>query len=249
MTFDLNYQQTVKLEETLKELSKVALPIAVQQTLNNTARNAHRNYRSLTRKKYQLRNTWTIRSEQYTQTKSLNINSMKSIAGSIAEYMEKQEEGFTRDSSNGVTIPTASAANQSGSNRTRPVLKKFRRASIDRRKTRKSFQYTYNWKNKKQIEVADLIDTMRSGNRFWYGTLKGNKGIWFLKGGRLKSKRGGWPKGMSPHLIYSANKQSVRTQGGFLVKEASDKAITREFDEYQKALSRQLKRLKAKHNL
>jgi hypothetical protein len=245
MTFSLNQKSIMDMERVLNELSKMAAPIAIQQTLNNTARNAWKKGRNLTPKKFQLRNTWTMRSEQYTQTKDLNISTMKSIFGSTSGYMEQQEKGFTRNSTDGVTVPTATAANQSGMNRTKPVTRRFRRSNINRKQIVKRYQ----WTNKKQQAIADIIETMRAGDRFWSGTLKGTKGIWFLKGGRIKSKRGGWPKGMRPHLIYSANKKSVRTKGSFLVKEASSDALDNEFKEYSKALKRQLKRLKEKYNL
>lgn len=238
---DIDTREIDRMEKSIDELSKRGIPIAVQQTLSNTARNAYGHGQKLTVKEHTLRNRWTARSESYQRATGLNIKQMKSEFGSTEDYMRKQEEGFTRSSPNGVLVPTAESSGEApGGKRRKPIRKPFRRSNLTLGRTKKRFA------NKNQQRIASVIDTFRDGRKFWYGDLGGTKGMWRLVGGSKRRKKGGWPKGMRPHLLYSATQKTNYTKATPIVSDASDLAMKQQPEEYFNALDRQLDRVMKK---
>lgn len=237
---DANTKEIERFEKHIARLSKRGIPIAVQQTLTATARNAYNAGQMLTDNKFTNRNAWTKRSESYQRAEGLNVRQMKSEFGSTEDYMRKQEEGFTNSNPKGVMVPTAEAAGQAaGGRRTKPIRKPFRRGNMTLGRRKKKFA------NKDQQRIASVIDTFNAKRKFWYGTLGGYKGMWRFVGGR-RSKKGGWPKGMRPHLLYSATEKTNHTRATPIIGDASEKAMKEMPAEYFKALGRQIDRLNKK---
>lgn len=238
---DIDTKQIAAIEVMIESISKRGVPIAIQQTLSNTARNAYNEIQKGLDSKFTIRNAWTGRSMSYQRAQGLDIDNMSSEVGSVSDYMRKQEDGFETSSGglHGVQVPTSETAGQSGLKRTKPIRNRFKRTNIDLAKIQRRF------KNPKQQRVAEIIETMRAGNRFWFGELKGTIGMWYLKGGR-PNKKSGWPKGMRPKLLYSANKKRVKTKSTRWLEVSTEMAIAKQPDEYAKALSRQLDRLSKK---
>lgn len=234
-------RQIEKLEIVVKTASDRAIPFAVKDAINATARTGMQAAKREVADRFTIRNTHAKNSISFQQTKSIDIDRMESQFGTTAEYMAKQESGFVNvGKKTGVWIPTPEAANQGGMTRTKPVMRGRRKANINlRKKPRK------RWKTEGQQRIAEIIDVFRNrpaSQRFWYGILRGNEGLWLLRGGR-KTKKGGWPEGMKPRLIYTTGIASTTVPKTEWMEPAGNKAISTLKDEYHKALTRQLNRL------
>jgi len=117
---------------TLQKAKAVALPLAIKGTINGAAFETMRKSRKTIQEDFTLRNRFTERSVRVIPNKTLKITDMRATVGSIAKYMESQEEGERKSSKgkHGLRIPTTAAAGQTGSQRTRPVQKRYRRGQI-----------------------------------------------------------------------------------------------------------------------
>ncbi len=237
---DADITQLNRYQTQIAQASSRGIPIAVQQTVNNTARNAWRSGRKNTDSEFKNRNTWTKRSQTYQTTKELDIDSMVSVAGSSAGYLAEQETGFTRTSTGkaGVWVPTADAAGQTG-DRTKPILRRFRKGRMRlRRKVKK--QPT----SAAQARLFKMHDAVQ-GNGLMWGKLGSTEGMWHLTG----SSDGGRLILTGVRLLYSANKQSISTRAHEWHEPAVRTSVGKMGDEYHRALKRQWTRLKKKNRL
>lgn len=236
---DANTKNIGQMQRQISELSKRGIPIAVQQTLTATARHAYMYGRRNITEDFEKRNAWTLRSNSWQRAEGLDVDKMVAVAGSSAKYMAEQEEGFVRKGKgdSGVWVPTPEAAGQTGK-RTKPITRKYRKGKIRiRKKVRKKAA------SPKQQKFFKMINAIR-GNGYMWGTLNSTKGMWHIEG----SESGGRVHLTSVRLLYSANKKTITTKATEWHKPASMEAVRRnEADEYNKALRRQVSRLKRKH--
>jgi hypothetical protein len=238
---DFDNRQMIRLEKQIAELSDNAIPIAIQQTLNNTARNAWLEGRNNTDREFNNRNTWTKRTQTYQQTRELNVNKMVSITGSSADYLAQQEEGFTRQSKgDGVWVPTAEAAGETGQTRSKPIRAKFRRSRIKVKRGRAKKPVS-----RAQAQLFKIINAVNSRSGHFWGTLNNTKGMWQLEG----STDSGRIVLSGVRLLYSARKRTIRTPKHEWHLPAVEKANERLGVEYYRALKRQMARLKRKYKL
>jgi len=106
-----------KLEKDLANMRKTALPYAVNAYLNAIAFETMGKGREIAQSRMILRNKYTVQSIRANKaTYSRDINTMRSSAGSVAEYMEKQELGGTARGASGRNKPiaTSDASGESG---------------------------------------------------------------------------------------------------------------------------------------
>lgn len=117
---------------TLEKAASFALPLAIKNTLNSAAFEAMQKSRKTIGEDFTLRNKFTERSVRVVPEKTLKMATMAAVVGSVAGYMESQELGEKRTSKgkHGLRIPTSAAAGQTGGQRTRPILKKYRRGQL-----------------------------------------------------------------------------------------------------------------------
>lgn len=234
---DAKIDNILKLQKRVDMLSKRGIPIAIQQTINNTTRTAWKEGRKNTSVKFKNRNAWTKRSENYTLAEGLDPNKMAGIAGTSAAYLAEQETGFTRSSngSAGVWVPTAEAADQTG-DRTRPIRPKYRKGRIRlKRKIKKRAS------SPAQARMFKILDAVMSNGMFW-GKLGNTQGMWNLTGSIINRRI----VLVNVRLLYSANKRSITTRPHVWHETAVERAQAMEPMEYQKALNRQIARLKMK---
>jgi hypothetical protein len=132
--FELDVSGIDRFErKILEKAGKIAFPLAVKGTLNTLAFESRKKSQTTIRQDFLLRNKFTENSVRVEPVKTLKITDMISTVGSIAPYMEKQEEGATERSSgkHGLRIPTGAAAGQTQLFPRRGVIKKkFRRGQI-----------------------------------------------------------------------------------------------------------------------
>jgi len=116
-----------KFRADLGKFAKKALPAAARGSLNTLAFDARREWAQQVGRKFILRNKFTVNSLRIEKAQGFNIATMESKVGSVAGYMEEQEEGSTRTArgKHGVAIPTSSAAGMAKrATRTKQVQKK-----------------------------------------------------------------------------------------------------------------------------
>ena len=238
---DLNYTEQKRFEKQISEASNVGITIAVQQTINNTARNAWREGRRNTDSEFTNRNTWTRRSQTYQQTRELDIDKMVAVAGSSAGYLADQETGFTRTSTGkaGVLVPTAEAAGQTGE-RTKPILRRFRKGRMRlKRKINKSPATAA------QARLFKMYDAVKGNGLIWT-EFKNTTGMWQIEGS-VSAKGRIVLTGV--RLLYSANKRVVTTKATEWHEPAVQTALGKMGDEYHRALKRQWLRLKRQNRI
>lgn len=237
-TFNIDDRQMMAMEKEIDFLSDRAIPIAIQQTLSNTARTAWKHGRENTDREFQNRNTWTKRSQTYQRAEGLDVKRMVAVAGSHAGYLAQQEEGFSRTSrKSGVWVPTAEAAGQSGMKRTKPIRAKYRRSRI-KLKRGKMVAPT----SKAQANLFKIVNAVR-GNGYFWGKLGSTIGMWQVDG----NTNSGRIILTGVRLLYSANRRTVRTKPHKWHEPAVERANDRLGDEYYNALKRQLMRVRKKY--
>ena len=216
-----------------------AFPQAIKGTLNSLAFETRKKFQDKIRTNFVLRNKFTERSVRVNPVKTLKITDMEAETGSIAEYLPAQEAGETRRARGkyGLRIPTALAADQTGSVRTAPISRRFRRGKI------KIGNKKIQAKSKKQfilmsIRVAALtgeipyvfLPLRGKAAGVYRVTPRGSRpGLFFRRGKtrfRRKNKWGrprGTPGQEKIRMIFSyAEKQIVINKTLFLHKSAEE---------------------------
>jgi len=132
--FSIDTSEIDRFERVVLQKAKAfAFPLAIQGTLNTLAFKSMQAGRKTIQEDFELRNKWTERSVRFDRTRTLKIADMVATVGSVADYMESQEEGETRTSKgkHGLRIPTGAAADQPQLFPRRGVIKKkYRRGQI-----------------------------------------------------------------------------------------------------------------------
>jgi len=239
MHFDVQDEQILKLEQKLKWLAKDAVPFATLKTLNQAVAVVQGRVKATLPKKFTLRNQWTAGSIQIRKARGLDIDRQAAQVGSTALYMAEQEEGFTRRGrgKHGYPVPTAYAGGEGAAKkRTRPIRKAFRMSSI------RLARVPRGGLSREQRNVIAVKEAIATRKRFAYLDNGRDKGIYKITGGR-STKKSGWPKGATPHLVWSLSRKVIMTKPhrwfGYHLDRVNEFVPTL----YRRALANQLKRL------
>ena len=206
--FKIDDKELLKYEKDLKTFASRAFPFATKNTLNTSAFKAQKIIKADLPRDFTIRNTFTARSVQVEQAKTLNVSRQAAVVGSTADYMEKQEFGGSKSKrgKEGVPIPTAFAAGQSESEQPRTRVPRKRNAlrTIQLRNRR------VKAKNNRQALLLKVQEAVRSGNRFFFHEFDGGRsqGIYKVIGGRKSFKRG-WPTNARIKMVYDLSRQTV----------------------------------------
>jgi hypothetical protein len=84
-----------RLARTLERDTKVGFNYAVRESLNRVAFATRREWQGEMRRTFELRNNWTTGSVRVEKARGLRVETMQSVVGSLADYMETQEDGGT----------------------------------------------------------------------------------------------------------------------------------------------------------
>jgi len=250
MTFNTDFRSIRSMERFLKDTNKRGIPFAIKDSLNATAFQASKMGRHEADRKMTMRNKYTERSIVYNQVRrsERNVDRMKSEAGSLQEYMRKQETGFTERSEgkHGVMVPTSFAANQMGAiPRTKLIRKPKQMHNIKLTKAKPPPGGL--WHSKKQEIVRHAQEAVNTGRRFVFLTINNTLGIWKVVGGR-KVKRG-FPKGAKFKLLYDSSARVIDVKSREWLSPATAKAVTSMPETYRIQLNRQLDRLSDEYEL
>ena len=98
-----------RFERDLRNFKSKAVPYASRAYVNNQAFEARKEWQDILPSKMKLRNKYTTNSIRVDKTSSLDINRQQSIVGSLAPYMDEQEDGYKEGKSgkHGVALPAA----------------------------------------------------------------------------------------------------------------------------------------------
>lgn len=223
--FQIDDREIKKLERRLRDINKRAIPFATKATLNDMAFGSQRLAKGEIQAKMTLRNKYTSSSIRVEQARGTDIQSQKSIMGSIADYMDEQEFGGTKSRKTGRTvgIPTSFSAGQRGARpRTRLPRKAYQMAKIV---LRRGGRRGTNAKQQNAINIATSL------GGFTFLDLGRRKGIFKI------DKKG------NPTMVHDLSRASVRIPATKWMKPSVDAIVRRRGEFYAKALNFQLSRL------
>jgi len=239
--FEFIHKDINKLESDLKLFASRAVNFANRSAINTGVFETQKIIRTDLREKMILRNKFTERSIQFELSKSLQIERQAAFVGSTEDYMEDQEFGGIKMSrgKHGVPLPTTVASGEGLGNKKRTRLP---RARNKLRKIKLSTKRKRAAKSTKQANVFAVQDAVMTGKRVIFLELGKTKGIFRVKGGSKKFKRG-WPKGAKIRMLYDLSNQSVNIKPTPWLRPAVNKIRKQMPEIYFKALLFQKKRL------
>jgi hypothetical protein len=221
-----------KLERDLKKVAAKAFPYAVKDALNSTAFTARQEWQSGIKKKFTLRNDFTVRSVRVDKAQGLNLSRMQAVVGSVAPYMGDQEEGATvKGGGKHKAIPApAAAGHRPGSGiRTRLVRPKYKLSSVSVAGT-PGGGYGKRRRNAVAIAVA-----MRKGQKFvLLNRIKGKgRGLFEITGAKKLART---------KMLWDMSRGSVQVKPTHTLESAVTFTGKRMPNIMSEALRRQLKR-------
>lgn len=181
MEFDFESPELQRFSDALERYAQRGLPYAARNTLNRSAFKAREIWVDTVRDTFTLRNSWTVRSIRVDKARGTNPLTMVSRVGSVAEYMETQEEGGVerKTGRHGVAIPTSAASGQGRSGRrTKPVRRpnQLRNIQLAGRRAASS---------RKQRNAIAIKTAIAAGRKFVFLELDDSRqGIFRIRGRR-----------------------------------------------------------------
>lgn len=181
----VNTKQIKEYEKDLKTFAERAYPYATRYTVNTAAFKARELSQDNLRSDMVLRNRFTVNSIRVDKTGTLAVSRQAAVVGSIADYLETQEFGGTKQSSGGkgVAIATSYSAGEEGQRpRTRLPRRPNKMGNIQLQKRRKAGS------SRKQQNFIAVQQAAKSGQKFIYLDLGRRRGIFRVTGGKRKPK-------------------------------------------------------------
>jgi hypothetical protein len=233
--FEVKSKDIKHMEEGLKQLNARGIPFAIRNTLNDTAFLAVKEAKKIADKKMTMRNQWSKGSIQGRRATGTNVDRMVAQMGSTEQYMAKQEEGFTKTSTgkHGVTVPTAFAAGQTGSKRTKVIKKRNRMARIRITKIKKTGDNARD-------NILLVNKAVKTGHRFIYMKINGKTSLYKVTGG--SKRKTGWMKSAKIHKVYDTTKRSISIKQAVWMMPGAEKAIKQQPAIYFRQLKEQIDR-------
>lgn len=225
MRLQIDNRALVRLEHDLGRESITAVKHAQRAALNDLAFDARRQAVVAVKRKMTLRNTWTLRS---IQVRRATIGDLTSRVGSIAPYMETQEDGGSRakKGKHGVPIPTKAA--RVGRSKRRVVRRQNwqRKLSVARINARRFRRI----RNKRQRTAAIAAQARREGKRYVFlDTVPRRKGVYDMRGKRMT-------------MLWSVSRPIVTIRKRPWLEPSVDQSITRGLRFYRFRLQQQWNR-------
>lgn len=218
-----------QFELVLARMSKTAIPVAVNRTLNTTAFEARKHAQDTVREKMVQRNRFTVQSFRVEQARRFGE---PAVMGTVAPYMKDQEFGATQTGKgDGKPIPTSFSAGQARApSRTRLVRETNKMQSIQLRKGGARF------KNKRQQNRVAILQASTKGSKYVYLDMFRRKGI-FKVIGRGKSAK--------VEMVHDLSRKSVTIKPTPTIGPAARLAGSHMSAIYYDALQFQMRRLGA----
>lgn len=185
-------RQIRALERRLRNEAPKALAHAARNTLNRAAFDARKQWHQEMESTFTLRNRWTKGSVRVEKVRGLNVRTMQSRVGSLADYMRVQEEsGTIRGGPQGYRYPTTRAKPPG-----KMVRPRFRMARLNLQHP-KLAQFS---STRQKIAVATRL-ARASGAKFVFLGMPASKGMYQLMGSKHRPKM---------RLLWDMRRGSVR---------------------------------------
>lgn len=230
-----------KLEKSLLEMRKNALPYAVNSYLNSMAFETQGQGKKIVQNRMILRNKYTLQSIRANKaTRSNKIESMRAATGSTAGYMETQEFGGIEKGDRGKNKPIATpdASGESGSGMRKKMPTAANRLSrISLKKTRVMAH------TRKQANFIRVKMAMKTGQKYVYIDTGRRRFIAKISAVNL-SKRGAKFMGARLRMVYDLSRKSVSIRKNKWLEPATGIAMRKRDVIYTKAIQFQIDRLK-----
>jgi hypothetical protein len=224
MTFKADTKELKQFERDLYALNKRGFPYAIKNSLDALAFDARKEWQGEIRSEMTLRNKFTEGSIRVEKASGNNLQSMRSVVGSIAPYMATQEHGGdVKGKSGNKAIPTDSA--RSGKSHSRLVTRpnKMARIQLAARKG----------KTQKQRNAIQVSEAKRTGSKFAYLEVGAKRGIFRVTGGKRRSRL---------ELIQSLTHTVAKVPKNPTMVTAVERAVRGVGSHYRKALVFQLEK-------
>lgn len=227
----MNSDKIKNYESDLKTFAARAFPFVSKQTINKTAFTAQKFIKADIKKKFTLRNKFTVNSIQVRTAKGLNVNTQEAVVGSIAPYMDEQEFGGTKKKTgkHGVTIATTVASGEGRGAQPRrkkvPPSRVMGRLKLNNRNVKSR---TRRQENAIKIQMA-----VAAKKKFVYMDLNKHSGIYRVTGSKANTKI---------DLIYDLSNKTVPIPRNPTFAPATERARKLIPFFYEDALVFQLKR-------
>ena len=242
---DVDVRDFLKLGRDLTDFERKAVPYATRQVLNDLAFDSRRKAQTRIANQFVNRNRFTQQSVRVERAQGLNVRTMESRVGSVADYADEMEQGGTKRAKgkSGTPIPTAYASGQSGQPATR----------LPRRANKLSAIHLKGGKikaaNEKQKLLIMVNLAVETGERFIFTKIGKRVGIYRVVGGvtgqrkTCKGVRGsGWPKGARLRMVWDLSHKSVPIPRNPWLLPAVNDAAPLAVEGYRRALTEQVAR-------
>lgn len=197
ITVDL--RQVKRFARELEKASDKAVLHAIRAYVDAAAFEAQREWKEQIAKTFTLRNTWTTRSIQVRRASGMSPKQMVARVGSIADYMDEQEEGTTtrKTGKHGVALPTGASAGQRGARkRTKPIRRSNYLSAL---KVHTRISGTREQRNRAAMERS-----IKLGTRVAILELAdGRHGLFRIAGSRKRLRK--------PTMLYDLSRASTTT--------------------------------------
>jgi hypothetical protein len=216
-----------KLERTLLDLNRRALPFATQQTVNDLAFKSQGQWRQDLPGRMKLRNRFTVQSIRVEKSRGLSIAAQQSTVGSDAEYMDEQELGAVeaKKGKHGVPIPAAAPGARSTRGR---VPKRLQFGSL-------TILPHVKGHRSRQVAAALSMAAKRGGPQYAFLQLKrGRSGIYQLDPSKKK---------LAVRKVWDVSKASITIPKNPTMGPAVVKTLPSGAETYRRALTFQLNRM------
>ena len=228
--FKVDIEKIKQMESDLETFTKRAYPIASKTMLNNTAFEVRERIQAAIRKKFIIRNKFTMNSIRVEKAKGNRVKGHESVVGSTAPYMEDQEFGATvvKRGKHGVPIPTTVA---SGEGRGARPRRRVARGPNKMTKIRLA-KIRIEAKNRAHRGRLMIQHAAEKKKRFVFLDFPKHPGIYKVTGGKKNPKI---------NLIHDMSRKSIRVPrtGMFLT---ATRAVEKRMPEmYVEALTFQMK--------
>jgi len=189
-----------KLQSDLQTFARRSVPFALRAALTSSAFALREAWQGEIKRSFILRNNYTERSIRVEKATSLNVATMQAVTGSVAAYLDEQEEGATIRGGKHKPIPAPSAAGQkAGSNkRTRLVRAGNKLGALNALKTGKP-----TGSKKRRNAVAIAVAIARGKNVVLLERKRGGKGLFSVSGGKRKVRL---------RMLWDMSRGSVRVK-------------------------------------
>lgn len=229
--FKIDAADLKRFEKGLATFRAKALPHATQNALNTTAFLVRREWGELIKAKMVLRNQYTVRSLRVDKSRNLDLNVMQSVVGSVADYMDEQEDGGTKakGGKHGVAIPTTSAAGQGMKKRPRT-----KQVQMKNRLTALNLANRVSGRRQRKNAVAMLL-AFKTGTGVAFLDLGRKKGLFRILGTRENPR---------PRMIWDLTRGSISIPKNATLEPTLEKVMPDLPGIHVKAIEEQMRRHK-----